>query len=345
MVQRKTRSGRIALLGRPNVGKSTLLNALVGEPVAIVSPHPQTTRDAVRGIATVGDTQYVFVDTPGLHAAHTKLGERMNRTARDEAHEADALVLVVEAPHARQRAEPDGKAPHARQRAEPSDKAPHARQRAEPSDKAPHVSEADLALARGLGALPAVLTLSKTDRLGDKRLLLPVIEAFSTAHPFAAIVPISAKRGDALDRLLRELRELLPEQPFLFEPDTLSDQPVRFFVAEFVREQILRHTRQEVPHGVAVVVERFDEGAGGEKPARIDLAVHVAREAHKKILIGAQGRMMKTIGTAARERVEKMLGKRVHLGLWVRITPDWMNDPAKLQELGYGGASGSGDEG
>ncbi len=127
---------------------------------------------------------------------------------------------------------------------------------------------------------------------------------------------------------------MLPEQPFLFEPDTLSDQPVRFFVAEFVREQILANTKQEVPHGVAVVVERFDEST--DVP-HIDLAIHVAREAHKKILIGARGQMLKRVGTAARARVEQMLGKHVHLKLWVRATPDWMNDPARLREMGYGG--------
>jgi GTP-binding protein Era len=145
-------------------------------------------------------------------------------------------------------------------------------------------------------------------------------------------VPMSAKKADGNERLLKELRELLPEQPFLYEPDTLSDQPVRFFVAEFVREQILAHTRQEVPHGVAVVVERFDDAS--DVP-HIEIAIHVAREAHKGILVGAKGAMMKRIGTAARRRVEGMLGKKVHLKLWVRATPDWMNDPAKLKDLGY----------
>jgi GTP-binding protein Era len=303
-----TRSGRVALIGRPNVGKSTLLNALLGEPIAITSPHAQTTREAVRGVLTLGDVQYVFVDTPGLHAPRTRLGERMNRTARDEASEADAVVLVVEA-------RADGTTPQ----------------------RGPGY-EADLAVARELGRTPALLVLNKVDRVKDKTKLLPVIEAFSAAHPFAAIVPMSAKRADAIDRLLAELRGLVPEQPFLCAPDTLSDQPVRFFVAEFVREQILAHTRQEVPHGVAVVVERFDES--GDVP-HIELAVHVAREAHKKILIGAQGRMMKSIGTTARARVEQMLGKKVHLRLWVRATPDWMNDPAKLRELGYGEPAGS----
>jgi GTP-binding protein Era len=287
-----TRSGRVALVGRPNVGKSTLLNALLGEAIAITSPHPQTTRDAVRGVLTVGDAQYVFVDTPGLHAAKTRLGQRMNETAREQAREADAVVLVVEAT----------------------------------------AHPADLELAKALEGPPAVLVVNKVDRVKDKTQLLPVLSAFSEAHAFAAVVPMSAKKADGTERLLKELRGLLPEQPFLYEADTLSDQPVRFFVAEFVREQILAHTWQEVPHGVAVVVERFDEGL--DVP-HIEIAVHVAREAHKGILVGAKGAMMKRIGTAARLRVEAMLGKKVHLKLWVRATPDWMNDPAKLKDLGY----------
>ena len=289
-----TRSGRVALLGRPNVGKSTLLNALLGEPIAITSPHPQTTRDAVRGVLTRGGTQFVFVDTPGLHAAKTRLGHRMNDTAREQEREADVVVLVVET-------------------------------RAEP---------ADLELARNLTSTPAVLVVNKIDKAKDKTVLLPVLAAFAEAHTFAATVPMAARRADGAERLLKELRELLPEQPFLYEAETLSDQPVRFFVAEFVREQILAHTRQEVPHGVAVVVERFDDAS--ELP-HIELAIHVARESHKGILVGAKGSMMKRIGTAARLRVESMLGKKVHLKLWVRATPDWMNDPAKLRDLGYGG--------
>ncbi|HEY1695576.1 MAG TPA: GTPase Era [Polyangiaceae bacterium] len=293
MPTESTRSGRVALLGRANVGKSTLLNALLGEPIAITSQHPQTTRDAVRGVLTAGDTQYVFVDTPGLHEARTRLGHRMNDTAREQARDADVVVLVVE----------------------------------------PWADPADLALARGLEGPPALLVVNKIDRVKDKTKLLPVLSAFAEAHAFAATVPMSAKRANGTDRLLKELRELLPEQPYLYEADTLSDQPVRFFVAEFVREQILAHTRQEVPHGVAVVVERFDEG---QDLPRIELAIHVARESHKGILVGAKGNMMKRIGTAARLRVESMLGKHVHLKLWVRVTPDWMNDPSKLRELGYG---------
>jgi GTPase len=287
------RSGRVAIVGRPNVGKSTLLNALLGEPIAITSPHPQTTRDAVRGVLTVGDTQFVFVDTPGVHAARTKLGEHMNEAAREEAREADALVFVVE----------------------------------------PKLDERDLALARELPKLPTILAINKVDLVKDKSQLLPLLEAFAKAHPFDAMVPVSARRANGTEGLLKELRERLPEQPFLFEPDTLSDQPTRFFVAEFVREQVLRLTKQEVPHGVAVVVERFDETP---KVPHIEVAIHVARESHKKILIGARGDMLKAIGTKARARVEEMLGRQVHLKLWVRATPDWMNDAAKLRDMGYG---------
>jgi GTP-binding protein Era len=292
-----TRSGRVALLGRPNVGKSTLLNALLGEPIAIISSHPQTTRDVVRGVMTRGTTQYVFLDTPGVHSAKNRLGTWRNEAARGQAREADVVVLLVE---------PEWASP---------------------------VNPADLALARELEGVPTVLVINKIDRLKDKTKLLPILSAFSEAHTFAATVPMSAKRADGIERLLKELGELLPEQPFLYEPDTLSDQPVRFFVAEFVREQILQHTRQEVPHGVAVVVERFDEST--DVP-HIEIAIHVAREGHKGILVGAKGNMMKRIGTAARMRVEKMLGRKVHLKLWVRTTPDWMNDPAMLRDLGYG---------
>jgi GTP-binding protein Era len=305
MSHRQERSGRVAIVGRPNVGKSTLLNAVLGEPIAITSRHPQTTRDLVRGVLTVGDAQYVFVDTPGLHVPRTRLGRWMNDVAREAAREADVIALVAEA---RVRAGPGG---------------------------AVAPDEEDLALARELPATPTVLVLNKVDRAKDKTALLPLIGAFAAAHAFAAVVPTSAKRADGIDRFLKELRDLLPEQPFLYEADTLSDQPVRHFVAEFVREQVLAHTRQEVPHGVAVAVERFDESTSVPK---IEVAIHVAREAHKKILVGARGQMMKRIGTAARARVEQMMGKQVHLKLWVRATPDWMNDPAKLRELGYSGA-------
>jgi GTP-binding protein Era len=294
-----TRAGHVALVGRPNVGKSTLMNALVGQPLAIVSALPQTTRDAVRGVLTADGAQYVFSDTPGVHAPRSRLGRWMNDVARQVARDADAVVLVVEA----------GKS------------------------GAQPLLDTELALAAELPNVPTVLVLSKVDRVKDKEDLLPIIAAFAEAHPFAATVPLSAKRKDGLEALLGELRPLLPEQPMLFEPETLSDQPERFFVAELVREQVLLHTRQEVPHGVAVVVESFDESV---KPTRIAVAIHVSRDAHTKILVGAGGRMVKSIGIAARARVERLLGARVHLELSVRATPDWMNNEASLREMGYG---------
>src|SRR5579871_6701914 len=181
----RPRSGRVALVGRPNVGKSTLLNALLGEPIAITSPHPQTTREAVRGVLTTGHLQLVFVDTPGVHVARSRLGERMNEVARQSASEADALVLVME----------------------------------------PRVDPADLALAAELGRTPTVVAINKTDRLRDKTKLLPLLEELGHRGSFAALVPLSARRGEGTDRLVAEVGALLPEQPFLFDPDTLSDQP------------------------------------------------------------------------------------------------------------------------
>ncbi len=291
-----TRCGRVALVGRANVGKSTLLNALVGQRLAIVSPHAQTTREAVRGVLTTPSAQYVFIDTPGVHEARTRLGHFMNDVAKQAILAADAVILVVDA-------------------------------------QASEHLDADLSLAADLPERATVLALTKVDRLKDKSALLPILASVAERRSFVSTVPVSARKRDGLDRLLGEITPLLPEQPPLYDAETLSDQPARFFVAELVREQVLRHTRQEVPHGVAVVVERFDESV---KPTRIEVGVVVAREAHKKILVGAAGRTVKAIGSDARARVEQLLGERVHLELRVRAAPDWMNDEGRLRELGYG---------
>jgi GTP-binding protein Era len=299
-----TRAGLVALVGRPNVGKSTLLNQLVGEPLAITSRHPQTTREPVRGVLTRGDTQYVLVDTPGLHEPKTRLGQRMNGASRHAARGADVVVLLAEAVR---------------------DPASLARFEAD-------VAVADEIDAVGSGRRVTVLAITKIDRVEDKAALLPLIAATAERRNFAAVVPLSARRADGTDVLLDVVRDLLPEQPFPFDADTLTDQPTRFFVAELVREQILGRVTQEVPHGVAVVIDAFEEEG---KVVRILASVHVAREAHKKILVGAGGRMVKAIGTAARLKVEKLLGRRVHLELHVRATPGWMDDEARLRELGF----------
>lgn len=293
-------AGRVVLLGRPNVGKSTLLNALVGERIAIISPHPQTTRDRISGILTDDTSQLVFMDTPGLHRARTKLGAHMNQITREATHGADLVFFLT-------------------------DLGPQLRPDLSPEDSA--------ILAEIPEKTPTILVLTKVDRVKDKAQLLPILEGYSKVRNFSAVVPISAiKKDGGITRLVEEARRLLPESPPLFENDELSDKPVRFFVAELVREQILKKTRDEVPHGVAVTVERFDES--GKMP-HIGLTVHVDKEAHKKIVIGERGQRIKAIGQDARKRVEALMGTQVHLELWVRVTPKWYESDARMRELGY----------
>ncbi|HEY8079802.1 MAG TPA: GTPase Era [Labilithrix sp.] len=291
------RAGTVALIGRPNVGKSTLLNALLGERIAITSPHPQTTRDRIAGILSFEGAQLVFLDTPGFHEARNKLGVRMNELARGAADECDVAVFLT-----------DASGP-------PRD-----------DDRAilGHVPE----------ATPIVLGINKVDRVKPRSALLPALEAWGKERAFAAVVPIAAKNGDGVQRLLGEVAKLVPKGDALFAEDELTDKPVRFLVGELVREQILRRTRQEVPHGVAVTVERFDEAG---KQVRIAVTVHVAKDSHKGILIGDKGKMLAAIGTEARKRAEELLGKKVHLETFVRATPKWFDDAARLKELGYGG--------
>jgi GTP-binding protein Era len=292
-------AGRVAIIGRPNVGKSTLLNALLGEPIAITSRHPQTTRDRIAGVLTEGDAQIVFVDTPGVHEARTKLGARMNQEAREGARDADVVLFLTDV----------SSVPKPGMRAEDT---------------------------RILGTIPAdkavILVVNKVDKVKPKSELLPVLEGHGKARDFAAVVPMSALRADGVRDLIAEVVKLLPEGPALFEDDSISDKPLRFFVAEFVREQILRKTREEVPHGVAVVVERFDES--GRMP-KIDLAIHVDKESHKAIIIGAGGSLLKAIGTEARGRVERLMGQQVALRTFVRVTPGWYEKDSALRDMGY----------
>lgn len=288
-------AGRVALVGRPNVGKSTLLNVAIGEKIAIVSPHPQTTRQRLLGVLTDSRSQIVFVDAPGLQLGPApprhRLGVRMQNEALEALRDADLVLVVADA-----RTEPD---------------------------------------AELLASVPkgAVLALNKVDLVKPRSDLLPRLEAWAKAHDFAAIVPISAKTKSGVERLVRELRERMPEGERMFDDDTLTDKPARFMVAEFVREQILVRTRQEVPHGIAVTVDRFDEL--GKRGARVALTVHVPKESHKKIVVGKGGDMLKAVGTAARKELSRLLGIPVHLSIWVRVTPDWVDDPKALGELGY----------
>jgi GTP-binding protein Era len=298
------RTGRVALVGRPNVGKSTLLNALLGEPLAITSHHPQTTRDRITGVLTEPLAQFVLVDTPGLHEPRTRLGIRMNQEARGAIEGSDVVVFVTDV-------------------------------RADPGAA---VDPGDAALLASLPASrPAVLVVNKVDRVKDKGLLLPLLEAYGKERSFAAIVPLSARRDGRMTALKDVLRGLLPSGERVYERDTLTDRPARFLVAEIVRGEVLKKTRAEVPHGIAIVVDRFDEAG---KTVKIDLSVVVEKESHKKIVIGKGGALLKSVGTDARRKVEALLGRRVHLALWVKVVPGWAQSDARLVELGYGEGGG-----
>jgi GTP-binding protein Era len=293
------RAGTIALVGRPNVGKSTLLNALLGERIAITSHHPETTRDRIAGIVNRDHAQLVFLDTPGIHRPRHRLGERMNDLAADTAASADVAVFMTDV-----RETPDATA-----------------------------REDDRAILTTIPAgTPTLIVVNKVDRVKPKSLLFPVLEAYGALRDVAAVVPVSALKGDGIERILDEVEAHLPEGPPLYDPEELSDKPIRFFVAEFVREQVLRRTRQEIPHGVAVTVDTFEEGP---KATRIAVTVHVAKDSHKGIIIGDGGKMLAAIGKAARERAEHLLGRKVHLTTFVRATPGWFDDPRRLADLGY----------
>jgi GTP-binding protein Era len=288
--EKSFRSGFVSLIGRPNAGKSTLLNALVGQKVAIVADKPQTTRTSVQGVLTLPDqAQIVFVDTPGIHRADTPLNKRMADTLRAALEERDLLLFVVDA--TRPFGDEDRQA---------------------------------LDLVRKTGA-PAVLVLNKVDLLKQKALLLPLIEQYRAAHEFADYVPISAIRGTGLDELRRVILERLPE-------DYVTDQPERFLAAELVREKVLLVTRQEVPHSVAVTVDRWEQ-----TPAitRIYATIRVERPGQKAIVIGSQGATLKKIGTLARQEMERLFGVRIYLSLHIRVQPGWREKSSFLDALDW----------
>ncbi len=315
----------MALVGRPNVGKSTLLNAALATPLAIVSPTPQTTRDALLGVLRHNGAEIALIDTPGLHRPESELGRRMNRTARDTALSADVVVFVTDVPRTvgptkvtRDQGK-DGKKPPPR-----------------PRVLRPHPG--DLTLLADIGKdTPTILVVNKVDRLKDKTTLLPLLEALGAVRDFAAIVPISARNDNGVDRVLDEIAKQCPEGPPRYSEDDLTDRPTRYFAAEYVREQILLATNEEVPHACAVVIDEYIEPVGSGV-VRVTASIHVERAGQKKILIGAGGEMMKRIGSNARARLEELAGVQVHLTLWVRVSPNWRDKPRDLDELGYSAA-------
>jgi GTP-binding protein Era len=302
------RAGMIAIVGRPNVGKSTLLNALVGAHVSITSDKPQTTRNRVLGVATRPDAQYVFVDTPGLQHRHRSLmNRRMNAGVGAAIQGVDAVILVVDALAWR-----------------PEDEAVL---RLMPAPPPAAAGEAGVAAP----ASRVVLALSKTDQLRDKNALLPLMAQAGVRYPFAAIVPISAARGWQLDDLLGALRPLLPESLPLFEADDITDRSLRFLAAELVREQAFRLLGDELPYGLAVAIEGWEES---EERALVDAQIVVERASQRGIVIGAGGAKLREIGRKARIAIERLLGKPVFLRTHVRVASGWSEDARALDRLG-----------
>jgi GTP-binding protein Era len=293
----KLLSGFIAIVGPPNVGKSTLLNRILGEKVAIVSPKPQTTRNRITGIYHEPGCQMVFMDTPGIHKPQTPLHKSMVSSAQSVFKEVDLLVLLIEMHR-------------------------------------PRAPEIPMILNNiRKSKKPCILVINKIDK-GPKEKLLPIIAEYNDTRSFRSIVPISALMGDGVERLLGELKSMLKEGPAFFPEDVQTDQSESFLVSEMIREKIFLHTRQELPYSSAVTVERLEE-VSGKDLVSISGKIHVESESQKGILIGQGGKMIKKIGQAAREDLESFFGSRVFLELIVRVDKNWSRDPRSLRRLGY----------
>ena len=297
------RSAFIAIVGRPNVGKSSLLNALLGEKVAIVSPRPQTTRTRITGVLTEGATQLVFIDTPGLHRARNSLGEYMVRQVGSSVSDVDLAVLVTDA--------------------------------SEPWDR---LTKAELELIEQFKKLelPAVAVLNKIDLVREKEKLIPMMAVLNEAYPFRQIVPLSAKDGDGVALLKGLLNDAAMPGPHFFADDTLTDQPERVIAAEMLREKALCFLSEEIPHGIAVTIESMKEReAAGGPITDIEATLYCERRSHKGIIIGKGGAMLKRIATAAREELEAFLNCRVNLQCWVKVKEDWRNEERMLRNFGF----------
>ncbi len=290
------RAGFVAVIGKPNVGKSTLINHFVGRKVSIVSPRPQTTRRRILGVANYPDAQIVFVDTPGIHKPKYKLGERMVESAIGALDDADLVLFVVDASRP-------------------------------PNSEDRHIAQILSEQAKA----PIILVLNKMDKLPPEK-VKPHTEAYWELVPnHAEWMMTNAVKGHNCDKLLELILKYLPESPPFFPPEQITDQPERLFAAEIIREKVLLNTRQEVPHGVGVAIERWEERPNGV--LYIATTVYVERETHKGIVIGDKGAMLKKIGKLAREELELWLGQRLYLELWVKVRENWRNHPAFFQQI------------
>lgn len=295
------RAGFVGIVGRPNAGKSTLLNALVGEKLAITAPQPQTTRTSIQGVLTLPDAQIVFADTPGIHQSDTLFNKRMMDTIRGAIQDRD-LVLYI-------------------------------------ADATKPVAQDD---EHGISALArsqkAILVLNKIDRIENKRLLLPLISRYMELFLFLEAMPVSARTGEGVEELRQIIIQNLPPGPELFPDDYVTDQPMRFLAAEIIRGRILRATRDEVPHAAAILIDNWEETPGLVK---IAATIYIERPGQKIILVGNKGQMLKKIGTAAREEIEQRLDKKVFLSLFVKVRPNWRQDPEFLNAMDWHSMVGS----
>ncbi len=301
------KSAFIAVVGRPNVGKSSLLNCIVGQKIAIVSDKPQTTRTRIMGVKTLGEEQIVYIDTPGFHKPKTRLGEKMMQSVSTGLSGVDAVMLVVEAV--------------------PKFKL-----------KADDMPKAELALLEEIKnrKLKAVLAVNKTDLLHDKTDILEVISAYTSLYDFEAVVPVSAVTGDGVDQLIKEQLKFSKEAPHFFDDDQTTDQADSVMVTELIREKILRLLDKEIPHGIAVGLERFFERdtVSGEPIIEIDAVIYCEKESHKGIIIGKGGAMLKKIGSLARADAEEFFGCKCNVKLWVKVKEDWRNRDGLIRSFG-----------
>lgn len=291
-----SRCGYIAIVGRPNVGKSTLLNCILGQKVSITTPKPQTTRTQILGIKTIGENQAIYIDTPGLHDDQKKAMNRyMNRMASGVIADADVVLFMIEANH---------------------------------WDKDDEIVLSELKKS----AAPVILVLNKIDKLKDKAEVLPLIEKLKSRFDFADIIPLSATKDDNVSALENEIAKFMPEGPHLYPDDQLTDRTTRFQIAEIIREKLIRATEQEVPYSTTVEIEHYQEK---EKLVDISAIIWVEREGQKPIVIGKNGEKLKKIGTLARRDIEKLIDEKVFLRLWVKVKENWADDERALKSLGY----------
>lgn len=297
--QQKTRSGFVAIVGRPNVGKSTLMNFVIGQKVAIMSNKPQTTRNRIHGVVTKDQSQIIFMDTPGIHKPKHKLGEHMVKIATDTLREVEAVLFLVDATM------PKGAGDE-------------------------FIIEI---LKKVKQDTPIFLLINKVD-LVEKESLLGAIASYKDEMNFTEIIPISAVKGDNVDRLQKILFDLLPEGPFYYPPDQITDHPERFICAELIREKVLHLTHEEIPHSVAVEIEQMKMNETNNV-LHIHAAIYTERESQKKIIIGKQGSMLKKVGQMARQDMERLMGSKIFLELWVKVKPDWRNREHLLRNFGF----------